>query len=117
MDDLINGNKIPLPDLTYLNKMADGDESFIKEIVNIFLEGCPPMLSSLKESAEKGDHENLRLISHKLITQLSSVGILSAINDVKRINTGSKDMPDLVETVDRIIKIANNGIQHLKTMV
>lgn len=117
MDDLINGNNIPLPDLTYLNKMADGDQSFVKEIVNIFLEACPPMLSSLKESAEKGDHENLRQISHKLITQLSSVGILSAINDVKRINKGSKDMPDLVETVDRIIKISNHGIHHLKTMV
>ena len=117
MDELINGNKIPLPDLTYLKEMADGDETFIREIIKIFLEEGPVMLRSMKETADSGDHDRLKLVTHKLITQLTSVGILTAVPDVKRINKGSRDMIDLNETVDRILKISNVSIEHLKTMI
>jgi len=117
MDELINGNKIPLPDLTYLKDMADGDEAFIKEIIKIFLEEGPVTLQSMKDCADSGDHDRLKLVTHKLITQLTSVGILTAVPDVKRINKGSRDMVDLKETVDRILKIANVSIEHLKTMI
>jgi hypothetical protein len=117
MDDIINGNKIPLPDLTYLKTMADGDETFIREIIKIFLEEGPVMLKSMKDCAEAGDHDKLKLVTHKLITQLTSVGIVTAVADVKRINKGSRDMVDLNETVDRILKISNVSIEHLKTMI
>ena len=103
MDNLIDGKPIPMPDLSYLKEMADGDETFVKEI--------------MKESAESGDHEQLKFATHKLITQLTSVGILTAVPDVKRVNTGSKEMPDLIETVNRILKIADVSIEYLKTMI
>ena len=117
MDNLIDGKPIPMPDLSYLKEMADGDETFVKEIIKIFLEEGPIMLRSMKESAESGDHEHLKFATHKLITQLTSVGILTAVPDVKRVNTGSKEMPDLIETVNRILKIADVSIEYLKTMI
>src|SRR5512133_2067112 len=117
MDKFVNSIKVPLPDLAYLRMMADGDIDFIKSFVETFFEDGPKMLKMLKESAESGDHERLKTISHKLITQLSSVGILSVITDVKRINQGSRDMTDLKATVDRIIEITNISIEHLKKMI
>lgn len=110
-------NTFPLPDLTYLREMAVGDEAFFKEIINIFIEDAPIMLNAIKESAESGDHDQLRLITHKLIPQLTFVGILSAIPDVKEINKESKEMNDLTERIDRLTKLVNYSIENLKKMI
>ena len=40
-DDIKDGINYPLPDLTYLNDIADNDEVFVKEIISLFLENCP----------------------------------------------------------------------------
>lgn len=117
MEEFLEGNKIPLPDLSYLKEMADGDDAFIKEVITIFLDEGPKMLDSMKKSADSGDHEKLRFVTHKLITQLTYVGIITVIPDVKKINKESKEMPDLTERIDRIIKIANFSIEYLKTLV
>jgi hypothetical protein len=110
-------NTVPLPDLSYLREMTGGDEAFIKEIITIFLDEVPGMLVSMKENANSGNHDKLKFVTHKLITQLTYVGILSAISDVKIINKESKDLKDLNERVDKVINIVNNSIDNLKKMI
>ena len=110
-------NPIPLPDLSYLRDMTGGDEAFIKEIITIFLDEVPNMLVTMKESADSGDHDKLKFVTHKLITQLTYVGILSVISDVKLINTESREMKDLNERVDKVINIVNYSIDNLKKMI
>ena len=117
MDELANNNITPVPDISYLKEMVGDDKETIKEIILLFLEQAPQRMKSLKESARSGDHTKLKTESHSLITELTTVGILSVVNDLKRINTASKDMDDLNETVDKIIKAINDGMQGLKTLI
>lgn len=107
----------PLPDLTYLNEMADGDETFVKEMITHFLEIAPGSLGSLKESALSGDLDKLRFVAHTLLPQLTFVGILAAIPDISQIEEGSKQGDDLSVGIERAIKIINYGIEDLKKMI
>jgi len=117
MDELANNNTTLLPDISYLKEMVGDDKETIKEIILLFIEQAPLRKKALRESAKAGDHNKLKTVSHSLITELSAVGILSVVNDLKRINTASKDMDDLNETVDRIITAINEGIQGLKKLI
>jgi HPt (histidine-containing phosphotransfer) domain-containing protein len=117
MEELTSKHNTPIPDISYLKEMVGDDKETIKEIILLFLEQAPIRMKTLRESAEAGDHAKLKTISHSLITELTTVGILSVVNDLKRINTASRDMDDLNETVDRIVVAVNEGMQGLKTLI
>lgn len=105
------------PDLTYLNEMADGDEAFFREIIIHFLENGPKLLNSLKESALSGDFEKVRFIAHKLLPQLTFVGILSAIDDVKKIEEYCNIMDDLSVVIEKVTIIITLGIEDLRKLI
>lgn len=115
--DLPENRRYPLPDFTYLNEISAGDKTFIKEIITYFLESGPEMIKTMKESSVSGDHEKLRFTAHKLLPQLTFVGILSAIPDVERIEKGAKLGDDVSALIDRTINIINCGMDDLKKMV
>ena len=98
-------------------KYRGGDETFVKEIIVYFLETCPGLLTIMKESYLSGDREKLRFTAHKLLPQLTFVGILSAIPDVERIERGAKLADDLTSLIDRAIITINYGIEDLKKMI
>lgn len=116
-DELTDSIKYPLPDLTYLKEMAGDDEVFVKEIITHFLENGPGLLNLMRESALSGDHEKLHFTVHKLLPQLTFVGILAAIPDVAKIERESKLMNDLSVNIERAIKTITYGIEDLKKMV
>jgi len=114
LDGVVN---YPLPDLTYLRDMAESDESFVNEIITHFLENGPESLSSMRQSALAGDYEKLRFTAHKLLPQLTFVGILAAIPLVTKIESESKNGQDLSDITERAIRIINFGIEDLKKMI
>lgn len=107
----------PLPDLSYLVELADGDEAFIKEIITHFVESSPGFLLSMKESAMSGDHKKLRFAAHTLLPQLTFVGILAAIPYIEKIESGDILNAELIAELDCGIKIINYGIEDLKKMI
>ena len=116
-DESTDNHNYPLPDLTYLKEMAGGDEVFVKEIITNFLENGPRLLSIMRESALSGDFEKLHFTVHKLLPQLTFVGIVAAIPDVEKIEDESKFLDDLSVVIERAIKIINYGIEDLKKMI
>lgn len=115
--ELTENTNYPLPDLTYLEEMAGGDEAFVHEIITYFLENGPRLLNLLRESALSGDQENLHFAAHKLLPQLTFVGILAAIPDIEKIENDYKHMDDLSVVIERAIRIINFGIEDLKKMI
>jgi HPt (histidine-containing phosphotransfer) domain-containing protein len=107
----------PLPDLTYLYEMAGGDEAFVKEIITYFLENGPRLVNAMKEGALSGDNKKLHFAVHKLLPQLTFVGISAAIPDVEKIENGIEHREELFVLVDRVEKTINFGIEDLKKMI
>ena len=116
-DNFPDSINYPLPDLSYLVELAEGDEAFIKEIITHFVENSPSFLHSMKESAMSGDHEKLRFAAHTLLPQLTFVGILAAIPYFEKIESGSILNVELIAELDCGIKIINYGIEDLKKMI
>lgn len=107
----------PHPDLSYLVELAEGDETFIKEIITHFVESIPNFLHSMRESAMSGDHEKLGFAAHTLLPQLTFVGILAAIPYFEKIESKSILNVELIAELDSGIKIINYGIEDLKKMI
>ena len=116
-DNFSDSINYPLPDLSYLVELAEGDETFIKEIITHFVESSPGFLHSMKESAMSGDHEKLRFAAHTLLPQLTFVGILAAIPYFEKIESESILNVELIAELDSGIKIINYGIKDLKEMI
>jgi len=117
MENSKDNQEYPIPDLTYLRDMTDGDEESLKEVISIFLDEAPRLMQLMKESADSGDHDSLKFSTHKLVTQLTYVGITTVIPDVKLINTGSSKMSDLKERVDKIVRVVEHSMIYLKTLI
>ncbi len=117
MENSKDNQEYPIPDLTYLRDMTDGDEESLKEVISIFVDEAPRLMKLMQESADSGDHDSLKFSTHKLITQLTYVGITSVIPDVKLINTGSSKMSDLKERVDKIVRVVEHSMIYLKTLI
>ena len=115
--DCKNGINYPRPDLTYLKDMADGDETFVTEIISHFLEYGPGLLESMRQSALAGDNEKLRFDAHKLLPQLTFVGIVAAIPLVTKIENESKSNRNLTAITERAVRIVNQGIEELRRMI
>jgi HPt (histidine-containing phosphotransfer) domain-containing protein len=105
------------PNLTYLNELADGDEIFIKEIITYFVKNSPETLLSIKENALSGDYKKLRSEVHKLLPQLTCVGILAAIPYFEKIERECNLNDSFFVELERAIKIINHGVEDLKKMI
>jgi len=114
---LIDFVNYPLPDLTYLKDMAENDDLFVNEIITHFIENGPATLNSMRQSALSRDNEQLRFVAHKLLPQLTFVGILAAIPLVSKIESESNKGQDLSEITEKAILIINCGIEDLKKMI
>lgn len=117
IDDVPVNMNYPKPDLTYLKDMADGDENFIREIIEIFLRNGPESLVLMREYGLSGNHEKLKFVAHKLLPELTFVGILSAIPDVEKISKESEQMIDLTIAINRVILIINSGMVELRKLI
>ncbi len=107
----------PTPDLSFLKEMLGDDKETLKEILLIFLEEGPILLSQLERAGQEKDHDSLNKITHKMITELTTVGVTSVVYDLKRINKGSRDIIDLDKVIERIVKVVNDSFEYYKTIV
>ena len=62
-------------DFSYLYEFSGGDEFFIKEMIETFIEETPSALNQLQEALEKGNLSNLYSISHRLKPTLMMMGM------------------------------------------
>ncbi len=63
----INGREVVNSSvLQQLSEVGNGDQEFVKEIIRMYLNQLPELITAIKESVSKGNSENLRLNAHSL---------------------------------------------------
>ncbi len=73
--DQISKNELIKLDFTYLNEMSRGDESFIKEMIQIFLKEIPAAMIKLEAELENKNWEQIANIAHRIKTNYMMVGL------------------------------------------
>lgn len=115
--DSIENSSSPTPDLAFLKEMLGEDKETLKEVLQIFLEEGPILLNQLQRAAQEKDHDSLNKITHKMIAELTTVGVTSVVYDLKRINKSSREMVDLDKVIERVTKVINDSFEYFKTIV
>ncbi|MCW3082789.1 MAG: response regulator [Bacteroidetes bacterium] len=68
-------------DLSYMKEFSEGKLSFIKEMLEIFLEQTPIDLAAIEKGLKENSYSQIRAIAHSLQTSLSFVGFPAALTD------------------------------------
>ncbi len=73
-----------------LREMVGGDVEFMIELIDVFLNDAPRMLSDMRQSFESGDAEVLHRAAHSLKSNAAEFGAIGLSDLCREIETLSK---------------------------
>jgi PAS domain S-box-containing protein len=71
----IESKKIKYTDLSYLIKRTKSDSKLMTEMISLYLEQTPPLITSMKQSFHDKDWETLKAAVHKMIPSFAIMGM------------------------------------------
>lgn len=71
--------------LDYIYDMADGDDSFVAEMIQSCLESLGPNIATLAEIANNGEAASVTAMAHKIKGTLMLVTLKSPVNDLDKL--------------------------------
>ena len=104
--DFIEQSSI-LYDLSFINEFAKGDTSFIKKMINVFLEAMTAELKQMIAAENEQKYELLSQVAHKMKSAIDGLGIISlkqTVRDIENIRDGNVD-PERVKAHVNKIKV------------
>ena len=94
--------------LDYLTHRTKSDPALMMEMISLYLEQTPPLVSLMKESFEKKDWHGLYAAVHKMIPSFSIMGISSDFeNMAKRVKEYANTQQQTEVIADLVIKLEN----------
>jgi PAS domain S-box-containing protein len=104
--------------LEYLGHRTKSDPKLMMEMISLYLEQTPPLITSMKKSLQEKDWDGLHAAVHKIIPSFSIMGINSDFeHKAKRLQdyaTGQKQadvIPELVQELENICMQACTELQ------
>ncbi len=68
-----NSNNVT--DLTYLKQVSNGDNDFIKEMIEVYMQQTPEAINNLEKYLKNKDWKMLRAVTHKMKPSFSFFGL------------------------------------------
>ena len=73
--------------LNYLSQIAEGDDNFVSELTDTFVNQTPPMIAELKMAVAKSDCDVAVYLAHKLKSSCEILGMSYAASICLKIET------------------------------
>jgi CheY-like chemotaxis protein len=99
-----------LYDLSMVQSVSGGDETFIRKMVTLFIETVPQNVLDLKNALSAENWEQVGKTAHKLKSTIDSMGIKSLRQDIRTVEANARqeqslqDVPPLVANIDAVIR-------------
>jgi HPt (histidine-containing phosphotransfer) domain-containing protein len=96
--------------LTYLKQIAEGNDSFIIEMIEMFLNKTPQALEKLNSSYHEKNWDEMKQIAHRIKPSFGYIGLpdtqkmLAEIEKLSEEHTNPERMAELVEEVQVVSK-------------
>jgi CheY-like chemotaxis protein len=113
----VTGGEEKLYDLNMVQTISGGDESFVKRMVQLFLETVPPSMADLQREAKQQNWINVSKLAHKLKATIDSMGIARIKDVVRTIETNGKkgeELDKIPVQVQEVIRVLEACIGQLK---
>jgi CheY-like chemotaxis protein len=111
-------NDACLYDLSMIRSVSGGDETFIKKMVQLFIETVPPGLTDLHNALLKQEWQRIGKIAHKLKSTIDSMGIVAVKEEIRFIEISGKHETDteaMPAFIDKVTAVINECIVQLKS--
>ena len=100
-------------DLKQLKKLADGDDDFVKEMIELFVENAPINLDEIKASLDNKDYNSIGYLAHKIKPSLDLMGLSNLKKDIIKL----EELSQYGEDYDKISKIIVNLDSYCKVVI
>ena len=96
LPDIITEKKdtVKLYDLNILNTMSKGNNEFVQKMISIFISQTEDVIDKVEEAIISEDFPLVSQLIHKIKPSIESMGILSILDDVKRLEKIAKESSD-----------------------
>ncbi len=111
-----------ITDLSYLQNVSGGDEGFIREMVNTFLENTPNALSEMKDEAAQHKWREVARVAHRIKPSVTFMGIHSLKPIIKRLELFGEEenpetsLPSLILEAEAICESAYRELAELNNV-
>lgn len=106
-----------LYDLSYIEKLSLGNQEFIQQLVDLFVETVPEHIEKIEKALSNSDLVEMGREAHKLKSTISSIQVPSVIDRVKEIEAIGKSgvhHPQLDELVKEVKQILLKTVDQIK---
>ena len=104
MKDAEKNDKVT--DLGYLQLVSKGDQAFVRQMINIFLEENPKEVDRLEKAVSEKNYDGIRSAAHKLKSGIPFVGLNHVIeDDLADMEASAVHAPDMEKMQTQIKKI------------
>lgn len=103
--------------LSYLKSISDGNNSFILELIDMFIEQVPEYQKTLQDLMDKKDWHNLARTAHKAKSAILMVGMDELSSDLKKLEENAKvkkKIDEYQEIITKFVRHSNIAINKLK---
>ena len=85
---------VPRINLSYLKRIAEGNEAFVIEMIEMFLNKTPLALEQMNDCFQKQNWEELRKIIHRIKPSFAYVGMQDIQNTLGKIESWNDEKGD-----------------------
>jgi HPt (histidine-containing phosphotransfer) domain-containing protein len=106
----------PLYDLTYLKNLQNGDNDFIEQMMEIFIDLAKNSITEIRKAFSDGDYEQVRRIAHKIKPSIEQMGIKSIVDTIKTLEKFDyieKEPSQMEIMINEITKVLNKVVESL----
>jgi len=106
----VMGNEEKLYDLTMVQTISGGDLSFVKRMVQLFIDTVPPSMAELQKETTQQNWLQVSKLAHKLKATIDSMGITRIKEVVRTVEANGKKgeevdkIPGLVQEVINVLE-------------
>ncbi len=107
-------------DLTYLYELSNGEKSFEKEMISLFIHQVPKEILLLRQAIESGEYNKVAEISHKMKSSLdifSRKDLTEMLDNIIKEAHGSKSIYTMKEKLEAIDTSLNSYYPKLKNLL
>lgn len=105
-------------DLNYIRDLAKGNQKFIEQMLDLFLEQVPSELKQLQNEIKNSNFNNASTIAHKMKTSVGFLGISKFVEqDLELIENACKEVTEsnaLLSAYNRLEEILNEVYNEVK---
>lgn len=98
-------NSCNVTDLTYLKQISNGDDHFIKEMIEVYIQQTPEAISNLEKHLKNKDWKMVRSVTHKIKPSFSFFGLTDLSEIVNSIDEYCEKQIHLELLPDMISKV------------